>query len=576
MPIYFWMTYAFNYWKLLVFVPLFFVSVPASAQENKAGVAPKTAAPIVTKERIRDKVKNLRENRFKALPYLDRAYIRSTINAEKVQDKSLFITGSEKKAGEILDRAIRVHTPARAARERIALAKRRILAALRALFPEAEFEFNEKEGRLSGVDFNSFNYRFSFRQPIFRGGVLWHTLLQEQAGLEAAKREYDAVINDLMDEVLAAYFEYVRSEETARDHKQGIDKLRSFVDISKKKFEAQIISEIERLNTESLYSQMEYEYETTKQEVELAKLELQRFLDLDTEDELRVTQLYAVNDLIAKSRSVDSSDPGVSPAGPPAQKIEKSVYNFEGLSPLPKLGFLVDLAYQNRPELRVEAAKLQSARLEERVKWGALMPHADAVLEFGELGEAFDVNSTDPFIKQEFRFLLELNWNALGNKVEYNFENDERAPSVTQFLSGAGTQISRNTFKAGLWDGLSDLASAKEAEVARLDQVIELEKAEKEAVHDVKQAYFDYEKAQIQVRSILQRVDYRKRLAELTEHRLGQNEVQISEYLQAEIDLAREISALHKALADYYKAKSKLNHAVGIRNYLKIEETNGK
>ena len=128
----------------------------------------------------------------------------------------------------------------------------------------------------------------------------------------------------------------------------------------------------------------------------------------------------------------------------------------------------------------------------------------------------------------------------------------------------------------GLLDGLDKLADAKEAEVAKLDQIVALEKAEKEVIQEVKQTFFDFQKARIQVQSSLQRVDYRERLAHLAEHRLGQNDIQISEYMQAEIDLLREKTELHKALKDYFTAKAKLNRAVGMHALLTIEELHGK
>ena len=165
-----------------------------------------------------------------------------------------------------------------------------------------------------------------------------------------------------------------------------------------------------------------------------------------------------------------------------------------------------------------------------------------------------------------------MNWNLGGNKTKYEFENHEQPPSVTGFLQGAGTQSTSNRLTVGILDGLKNLAEAKEAEIAKLDQVVALEKAEKEVVHEVKKAYFDYQKARIQVKSSLKRVNYRERLTRLAEHRLEQNEVQISEYLQAEIDLLREKTELHKALKDYFSAKAALNRAVGKREFFPIEE----
>ncbi|MBI3316712.1 MAG: TolC family protein [Candidatus Omnitrophica bacterium] len=525
--------------------------VGAAVGAEEAKVSPVT----LEKENVKGQVKVLREKRFHQMPYLDRDYVRKTLSEKKVRAQIAFGSEGIKNLSEIIDYALRIHTPARAAHERIALARRRIIAALRGLFPEANFEMNEREGVLSDDQYNSFNYRFSFKQPLFRGGILWNTLLQEKAGLEAAEKEYDAALSDLISELAAAYFEFNRASQILKDQQESVEKVKRFSDLSRQKLEAEIISEIENLNTQSLVSQMEYDLETSKQEFELAQLELSKFLDLMGHTTFSVESPYALKDLIAKSEVEE----------------EAGSYDFEGEIKLPALVELVDLAYQNRPELRVEAAKLQSARLEERVKWGAMLPQADITLEFGKLGEAFDVFSMDPGLRTEFRLALEMNWNAAGNKVGYTFENDERAPSVTQFLSGSGSQVTRNTLKAGLLDGLGDWVSAKEAEVERLDQVIELEKAEKEAVHDVKQAYFDFEKSRIQVKSSVQRVGYRKRLLELQVHKLEKNEIQISEYVQAELDLTQEIASLHKALAEYYTAKAKLNHSVGIRNFLKIE-----
>lgn len=512
----------------------------------------------IEKKTVKDQVKILRDERIRKMPYLDKSYIRKTINSNKVKNELEFILDTSKSLSDVIDRAIQVHTPARAARERISLAQRRIITALRGLFPEVNYEMNEREGVLSDDQYNSFNYRFSLKQPIFRGGVLWNTLLQERAGLEAAEKDYDATLGDLISEVSAAYFEFNRTSQLLRDQEESVRKVKRFADLSKQKLEAELISEIENLNTQSLVSQMEYDFETSKQEFELAKVELSRFLDILGDENFSVGSPYNIENLIAKAEAENEKEP----------------YAFEGDVKLPVLPELVDLAYQHRPELRVETAKLQSARFEERAKWGAMLPQADITLEFGKLGEAFDINSMDPGLRTEFRLAVELNWNAAGNKVGYTFENDERAPSVTQFLSGSGSQVTRNNVKVGLLDGLDDWVEAKEAEVARLDQVIELEKSEKEAVHDVKEAYFDFEKSRIQVKSTLQRVGYRKRLLQLQEHKLEQNEIQISEYVQAHLDLVQEVGSLHKALSDYYTAKAKLNHAVGVPYYLKFEEKN--
>ncbi|MCM8775757.1 MAG: TolC family protein, partial [Candidatus Omnitrophica bacterium] len=347
---------------------------------------------------------------------------------------------------------------------------------------------------------------------------------------------------------------------------------------SEQKFKEKIISEIEHLNVRSLSSQMTYDFETAKQELELAKLDLQKYLDLSIQDDLEVEVFYDIEALTSQameseSESQPESETELEPQSDKDTKTaEEGPYPFEGAIQVPTLGELVDLAYGNRPELRIESAKLQVARLEERIRWGEMLPQVDVVLDFGKLGEAFDIDSTDPGLREEFRFMLELNWNVGISKLNYTFENNEQPPSVTQFLQGAGSQVTRNTFGVSLLDGLDKFTEAKEAEVEKLEQIAKLENAEKEVIQDVKKAYFDFQKARIQVKSTLQRVSYRERLVRLAEHRLARNEVEISEYLQAEIDLLRERGELHKALKDYLDAKAQLNRAVGIRKFLPIEE----
>ena len=129
--------------------------------------------------------------------------------------------------------------------------------------------------------------------------------------------------------------------------------------------------------------------------------------------------------------------------------------------------------------------------------------------------------------------------------------------------------------EVGVLSGLQEYAEIKESQVRKLEQVVELEKKELEVIREVKEAYFDYHKASIQVESSLKRNQYRQRLVELAKLRLEKAEIEISEYLQAELDLAEERKKLHDALADLFKAKSKLNRAIGIRDFLPIGERYG-
>ncbi len=540
--------------------------VASSTRIRSDNNAPMPAANSLENKDLKSQVKALRAERYDKMPYLDKRLVQEMISPRKVRNNQNFTRlKSNKSLNDVIDQAIQSNTEARTAWEKMALGRRKIMAAVRNLFPEASYELNDKSGQLNSLNYNSGSYRFKLVQPIFRGGMLWNTFLQGKAEFEAAENEYDAVLGQLVLDVSKAYFDIDRTNQLVGDYQEAVERLKKFQDISSKKFRESIISEIENLNAQSLYGEITFGKENATQELELAKLELQKLLNLQIRDHIDVVPLYDVAQMMAKEEAVSktdktlqASDLFVLPAGMSNVEVDH----------------LVDLAYKNRPELRVEAARLEAAQLAQKIKFGKFLPQANVTLEMGNLGEAYDFQANDPKWRKEFRCLLELNWNAGGNKIGYSFDHDERAPSVTEFEGSRGTMQTNSKFSIGILDGLNDFVESKQAEVQKLEQVVELERTEKKVIQDVKQAYFDYQKNEIQLKSLVQKVNYRNRVAQLKLHELEQNQAQISEYLEVERDRLDDLTKLRKAIADYLVARATLNYAIGIPNYLKFGEDN--
>lgn len=507
--------------------------------------------------RIAQEVERLRLDRKSQFKHLTWSHIKKMITPETILAKEQFLESRGKTLATVLSRAIDVYIPAQVAKERVSLAKFRIAKAIRDLLPEASFNAVVKSGSLSGASFLGDNWRMQFRQPIFRGGVLWNTLFLEMSNLEIAKAEYDKAISDLIADVSEAYLEYERTRNVLHDQEQLFEKVKEQKRISDEKYKAKLISEIEKLNSDSLTSQAQYDLETAEQELEIAKLELQKFLKLENEDEIEIKALYDLDRFDVESFQKAITIP----------KRDGSLSDGD-------LNGLIETAYQSRPDLQVEAYKLKGTQLAYRVALGRRLPQFDMLLEFGELAEAFvqDLDSKRrPKHSHEFRFGMEMTWPLAGNTLKYTYDHDQRAPSVTQFQSGRGTRTRSNSFSVGFLDDLGQFSSMIEAKISNLEQVVELEKTERDVVREVKEAYFNFKKALIQVESAYKRMGYRGRLAQLAKHRLETNEIQISEYLQAEMDFTEERALVYKALSDFFLSKAKLNRAIGIRDYLMVE-----
>ena len=553
-----------------------------------------SSAPLnaeeMTRQAIRERVAVLRSERIEKMPYLDKAFVRASINDKTLEAEQSFAATGPKTLQQIIDRAVQVYMPARVAHEKEELAKRRIITALRNLLPSASMEYTNEEGNLSQSGYNRRNAVFKFRQPVFHGGILWNTLLKERATLKQNIKEREQVISDLVQDVSKAYFEYERALLAVEERKSLKNDSQRYRELSQKKWDAKIVSEIEQLNVQSMVSQMDYDYETAVQELELARLELQKYLSLDSEEPLQIARLYDIEKLLpaappaeAESAPADSVKTAQDAAGQPAKapkepKVKAASKSSPGYSQeeikIPSVEKLVDMAYQNRPELQMAAARLRAAQLEERIQWGAMLPEVDVIMEDGKDSEAYDANAWHPSFKPQYKIGMEFKWNMGGNRLEYDFNNNKTPPSLTAFQAQSGSLVATNTLKVGLLDGLDVFANTKNAEVEKLDQVVELDKAEQEVIKSVKEAYYDFQKASIQLKSGIQRLNYRERLLRFSKHRMEKNEIEISEYLQAAQEFSNQKVEVHKTLSEYYAAKAKLNRAVGQRDFLAVEKGN--
>ncbi|PIQ87437.1 MAG: hypothetical protein COV74_00770 [Candidatus Omnitrophica bacterium CG11_big_fil_rev_8_21_14_0_20_45_26] len=520
----------------------------------------------------RDIVAQKRRERQAQFPSLDLEQIKASITEAKINQKKEFINAGGHHLQDVLDRAVEVSLPAHIASERIVVAERRIIAAFREFFSEMEFTTVLKDGTLSTGPYKSKSFGLSFTQPLYHGGVIWNTFQLEMANREQAKYELNQTLSEIVKDTSTAYFEYERAWNALKDKQLLFEEVAKLKQMSDEKVKAKLISEIEELNVNSLFGQMEYDLETARQELEIAKLDLQEALQLDIEDPIDIRVSDQIDDIRLANQS---SDPAQLPVPGDDSTMSAPGLQVEGKD----LDHYIDIAYTYRPDLQVEATKLRASRIEHKIAAGNMLPKADLIIEFGKLGEAFITDPTDDFhlgtgkppLHKEWRIALEMSWSVLGNNVEYAYDHDQRAPSVSQFLGSQGPITDTYSFTASILSDLNKFAELRETKIAMLEQLVELEKKEHAAIKEVKEAYFNYNKALIQLQASRQRLQYRERLMTLAKHRLDNNEIEISEYLQARKDYTEERNAVHKAFSDFYLAKVNLNYAVGIRDYVKIE-----
>ncbi|MBI4431014.1 MAG: TolC family protein [Candidatus Omnitrophica bacterium] len=484
---------------------------------------------------------------------------------KQIESAFLFsLNGQTRPLEECIQRAIETHLPLEIAAQRQRISATRIRVALRELFPELELEYKNDKGSNTTGTFKGRSWRVNGRQPIFRGGQLWNAFREERENFKSAAKEHDETLNEVIFKVSEAYLNLHRAQKILIERSE-INKIAiRWRDVSLQKSRAALISEVERLNVEAIYYEQMAQLEIARQDIEIARLELQHWLNLEVPNEIQVADFYDLPTLMKDETFITSL--GAEQGGGAARENVKSLDDY------------IQLAYVSRPELELNVHRVKANQYAELAERGAWLPNVDLIAEVGQLFEvATHIDSAPKFgsfgDEKEYRFGIEGNYNFLGSTVKAEYDNTHNAPNLTSFAGGGeGTTRRETTFSIALLDNLEQFADTEEAQVETKEAIQELQEAEKQVIEDVKNAYYDYHKARLELISLLRRLDHRERLTKLAEVRLEKNEIQISEYLQSLIDLTSDRIQMHRSISDFFIAKARLNRAVGIQNLLTVED----
>ena len=473
---------------------------------------------------------------------------------------------------DCLDIAKKRHLPIEIAEDKISLYRRKLVAAIRELFPSLNLFYEHNKGfKLLKADqppgsntnqwFRSEKWRLALQQPVFRGGALWNKVNEERANLRSAKAEYNKVLLDLSVEVARAYFNYSRAK-TLLDHKENLLTIaQKSLEQSEEKMDAALISEIEHLNVQSQESQIQHDLEVVKEDIALALLDVQKALHLNVDEPIEAVTIEGdYSEAIKKEMESSNARP------------ERSEEEQQEI-----IASLVDLAYQNRPEFIIQKSKLESAVYREKQAVGGWFPQATFGYEIGQKAEAYVEDDNNPAWDEEHRITFDVRWNIAGSTVRYMYDKNRQGTGVEatepNLLGIDGYYDRKNMVSFAVLDNLKQFEKTKEAEISRKEAQLELELSEKDIVSEVKEAYYNYNRALIQLKSTFKRLAYRQKLVDLAKHRSEINEIQLSEYIQAEMDYVNELDTLYKAMVDFLLAKIALNKSIGIKEFSLLDGT---
>lgn len=459
---------------------------------------------------------------------------------ESIQAKDTFIIPGPKRAvpkkkiselDECVEIALLNHRPAQIAQEQLKLAQLRVKEAKRAFYPSLLGEWKETQGRTITEQYVGRTFGLQMQQPVYTGGKLQAMLNKEALGEKIALGNFDRIRQDLIYKVSAAYYDVVRLKRTYGELKRLVDESRQYLELTEKQFRFEASTVTELLNVQSAYNQIHFQLVSTQKDLEIAKLALQKEMNIE---------------------NADFSGIG---------------YHLEFKKVNVKLDDCIDLAYRNRPEPRTLEYMVSSAEYGKKAIDSEKKPNFSLLGTYGKAGESFKSQTLD--MGTQWSIMGKVNWFFGGHTLETSLNREESNPTAITTYTGNKTENTAFNTKFAFWDNLAHFSKLQEAEITKKQAEHEKEQMMQTIRSDVEEAFYNYQKAKAQASAAANEVGYRSKEIEVVKSKKEINEATFAEVLEAIIKLSEAKASYIQAMASSEIAVAGLNRAIGVIGYFK-------
>jgi outer membrane protein len=436
---------------------------------------------------------------------------------------------------EAIDLALENHMASKIAQQEIELSRLKIREAKRALYPAASLNYLETTGKTTGTtqDFTDKEYKAKFEYPLYYGWRLKYAVSQAISNMKASTFNYDKVLQDLRLEVETAFYSYIANKMSLKIHKSLLDDANKIYTTAKKRFDAGLSTKSEFMQIESQLKQVNYQIISSENELVMAKLNLIQAMNI--------------------GEGIDGSNDKI------IEKIDK--YQEKDLEPV-DLNITVeecmDLALRSRPDLKAREYSLESNDYERKIVESKNQLRVDLTGTYGKSGGAYESETLN--LANDWYLGFKVTKPLGGNTISTAWTKDKTSQKHGQ---STRTEAVSKSLEFGLLNNLQQFSEEKSAEIGyekAKDELLQLKDA---VTKEVKEAYLSYKKGLAQISANLNKIKYREEELKIAKARAELNEISLSEFMQANINLIDERGYYAEALGSLYQALAKLNKATG-------------
>ncbi|MBU1146936.1 MAG: TonB family protein [Candidatus Omnitrophica bacterium] len=440
---------------------------------------------------------------------------------------------------EAVDIALENHMAARIAKEEIDLSRLKIREARRALYPAASLNYMETMGKTTKrtQDFTDKEYKVKFEYPLYYGWRLRYAVSQAISNMKASRYNLDKVQQDLKLEVETAFYSYLAASSDVEIQKALLKEVNDIFTIAKKRFDLGLTTKSEFLQAESQLKQVGYQVASSEGEMEMAALTLTQAMNVENIDDL-----------------VDVGDAWASVLEAGAIDIDMS------------LDECMDLAFRHRPDLKSKEYMVEFNDYERKIAKSKDHLKVDLTGTYGKSGGAYESEALN--MSNDWYMGFKVSKPLGGNTLAASYTKEETSEKHGQ---SSRTESAGKSLELGILDNLQSFSEKKSTEIALKKAKDEFQQAKDAIFKEVKESYLNYKKGTLQVRANLNKTKHKEEELKLAKARSELNEIPLSEFMRAHMNLTDEKSFYIDALGSMYQSLAKLNKATGYTLFLDSE-----
>ncbi len=453
---------------------------------------------------------------------------------------------------ECVQMALRRSQRIRAAEEQIKLAEMRLWEARRNLLPTVTGRIERSFGKIGVGDegvtrhYEGEKYTVDLKHNLFDGMGLWYTVRRAQTNQEIVKLEKGKVEEEIVESVKIAYYNLDKARKAVVIQKQyqgQVNKMYGFVEEA---YDQELVPRVEYLKVKGQNMQGNFHYDSSIEDEKLAKMIL--FQAMDINPDLSI---------------------GIKPVDRPKNKLVIGLEN------------CYTLTLVNRSDLRIKEATIEYYELERKIMKAKGWPKIDFQGSFGKAFENYQPMRDDGDTDTQKNRVLEPEWYAgikgsvplWGSTLEYNYVKESWAPTVSSFR---GTETATSYLSFGLLDNLAYFTDLQEVRAGFENAKEEYLTAKENMRTEVKEAYFKYKKALLQIDVAEAQVEHQRMFVDVLEERRKFGEMEVSRVVEEYEKLTEHEYGLVQGDIAYFIALAGLNKAIGIPDHFKPQYENNE